>query len=67
MTREAPGRPVVVGEFTLIPVERTRVETRRIGPVTFYSGSKRPVAIRVRHGDREWRLELPDCDGRDDD
>lgn len=59
MTRERLGTPLVVGELVLIPVERTTREQRGTAEAPFFLGTKRPVAILVRRGDREWRIELP--------
>jgi len=59
MKREQLGAPVVVGDVTITPVERISLEEQKVGPFVLWTGAKEPIAVIVRLGEREWRLELP--------
>jgi hypothetical protein len=60
VTRERPGTSVAVGDLTITPIERVVVRARPLGSGVAARGEKRVVALILRRGDREWRLELPD-------
>ncbi len=60
--RERLGSPLTVGDLVLVPVERIAVDEALVGNRRLVFASKRPVAIVVRSGDREWRIELPDTE-----
>ena len=62
MKRQKRGRPVVVGELTIVPVEQVSIDEIRLAGQTLITGSKRPVALVIQSADREWRLELPNPD-----
>jgi hypothetical protein len=60
---EKRGVPVVVGDLTIVPVEQVSIRQIRLAGQILIIGSKRPVAVIIQSGDREWRLDLP---GQDD-
>jgi hypothetical protein len=58
MTRERLGTTLVVGELEITPVELVSLRRIRLGDALVFVGSKRPIAIRVREGGREWTIEI---------
>jgi hypothetical protein len=66
LTSEKRGRPVVIGELTIVPVEQTSIDTIRLAGQTFITGSKRPIAVIIQSEDREWRLALATSDSEPD-
>ena len=61
MRNECLGASVVIGDFTLTPVERTEIRAQALGGNVTARGEKRVVAVIVRRGQREWRLDLPEA------
>jgi len=59
LTYEQPGQPVVVGELVLTAIERISIRHHQAAGRVFFAASKRPIAVLVRTGDREWRIEVP--------
>lgn len=59
VTYEQPGRPMAVGEIVLTPIARVTIRHDRVAGRVFFSGSKRPVAVLVRSGDHELRIDVP--------
>jgi hypothetical protein len=43
----------------LTPIERISIRLHRVAGQAFFAGSKRPIAVLVRAGDRAWRIEVP--------
>ena len=63
MKCERLGRPVVVGDLTITPVERVELRVAALGHGVVASASKRAVALLLRTRARTWRIELPQGDG----
>jgi hypothetical protein len=59
MTREQHGAAFVIRDLEITPVERISIRSHRVGGSILFEASKRPVAIVVRGGGREWRIEVP--------
>lgn len=59
VTSEHEGAAVAVGAFVLTPIERVSIHHYEAAGRVLLTGSKRPIAILVRSGDREWRIEIP--------
>lgn len=60
LSREQRGEAVVVGRLEITPIERVSIRLFELSGGLAGQAEKRPVALLLRSGDREWRLELPD-------
>jgi len=51
------------GGFTLTPVVEVSASARMLGGLVYARGSKRVVAVLVRKGEQQWRIEVPRSPG----
>jgi hypothetical protein len=58
-TYEQAGRPVAIAGVVLTPIEQISIRHHRVAGQVFFTGSKRPVAVLVKSGDRELRIDVP--------
>lgn len=59
LTREQRGRSVSVAGLEITPVERVSIRVFELAGSLAGRAEKRPIALLLRAGDREWRVELP--------
>ncbi len=60
--REELGTPVEIGDLSITPVARVSISRIELAGSVLVFGTKTAVAVIVRSGGREWRVDLPDRD-----
>jgi hypothetical protein len=60
LTREQRGPSVVIAGIEITPIERIRVHVFVLGGNVAGRVEKRPLALLLRDGEREWRIDLSD-------
>ena len=60
LTREQRGPSVVIAGIEITPIERIRVDVFVLGGNVVGRVDKRPLALLLRDGEREWRIDLSD-------
>jgi hypothetical protein len=60
LTREQRGPSVVIAGIEITPIERIAIHVFELAGNAVGWVEKRPLALLLRDGDREWRIELPD-------
>jgi hypothetical protein len=60
LTREQRGPSVLIAGIEITPIERIRIDVFVLGGKVAGRAEKRPLALLLRDGEREWRIDLSD-------
>jgi hypothetical protein len=60
LTREQRGPSVLIAGIEITPIERIRVDVFVLEGNVVGRVEKRPLALLLRDGEREWRIDLSD-------